>query len=234
MDLDFILRANPDYVEDLYRQYLRDPSSVGADWAHFFAGFEYGARRAAGHRRSGRASTVGVFDLIHSYRELGHLVADLNPLGNNATEHPLLAPQRVRLRRDRPRPRRPVPDASGATPQALAARADRPAARDLLRHARASSTCTSPTRRSATGCKERMEPSLNQPELSVEDRMHIFSTAGRGDRFRGVPAHEVRRPEALLARGRRVAHPAARHADRGVRRRGRARRSSWACRTAAA
>ena len=43
MDLDFILRANPDYVEDLYRQYLRDPQSVGADWAHFFAGFEYGA-----------------------------------------------------------------------------------------------------------------------------------------------------------------------------------------------
>ena len=33
MDLDFILRANPDYVEDLYRQYLRDQHSVGADWA---------------------------------------------------------------------------------------------------------------------------------------------------------------------------------------------------------
>ena len=90
MDLDFILRANPDYVEELYRQYLRDSRSVGADWAHFFAGFEYGA--------DGRPATaaqaerhLGVLDLIHSYRELGHLVADLNPLGGNATEHPLLA-----------------------------------------------------------------------------------------------------------------------------------------------
>ena len=43
MDLDFILRANPDYIEELYRQYQRDPAAVGADWAHFFAGFELGA-----------------------------------------------------------------------------------------------------------------------------------------------------------------------------------------------
>ena len=34
--------------------------------------------------------TIGVFDLIHSYRELGHLIANLNPLGGNPTSHPLL------------------------------------------------------------------------------------------------------------------------------------------------
>src|SRR5260221_7025782 len=88
MDLDFILRANPDYVEDLYRQYLRDQHSVGADWAHFFAGFEYGAD---GRGPSTGQTHLGVLDLIHSYRELGHLIADLNPLGGNTTEHPLLA-----------------------------------------------------------------------------------------------------------------------------------------------
>ena len=83
MDLDFILRANPDYVEDLYRQYLRAPHTVGADWAHFFAGFEYGAdgRPAAAAAQAERQ--LGVFDLVHSYRELGHLVADLDPLGDN-------------------------------------------------------------------------------------------------------------------------------------------------------
>src|SRR4051812_14260934 len=87
MDLDFILRANPDYVEALYRQYLRDPHSVGLDWAHFFAGFDYAGnghgaaavqRRHAGLADSAQAQ-LGVLDLIHSYRELGHLIADLNP-----------------------------------------------------------------------------------------------------------------------------------------------------------
>ena len=38
--LDFIQRANPDYVENLYRRYLEDPTSVDAQWGLFFAGFE--------------------------------------------------------------------------------------------------------------------------------------------------------------------------------------------------
>ena len=29
-------------------------------------------------------------DLVHSYRELGHLVANLDPLGHNRATHPLL------------------------------------------------------------------------------------------------------------------------------------------------
>src|SRR5215203_5055462 len=29
-------------------------------------------------------------DLVHSYREMGHLVAELDPLGHNMTHHPLL------------------------------------------------------------------------------------------------------------------------------------------------
>jgi 2-oxoglutarate dehydrogenase E1 component len=90
MDLDSVLRANPGYIDDLYEQYRRDRSSVGEDWAHFFAGFELGSGdgRAAA-KRPQRA--VGVFDLIHSYRELGHLIADLDPLAPPPVEHPLLS-----------------------------------------------------------------------------------------------------------------------------------------------
>jgi 2-oxoglutarate dehydrogenase E1 component len=42
-----------------------------------------GVSRAAG-------PTIGVFDLIHSYREYGHLIAKLDPLGHNPESHPLL------------------------------------------------------------------------------------------------------------------------------------------------
>ncbi|CAA9444835.1 MAG: 2-oxoglutarate dehydrogenase E1 component [uncultured Phycisphaerae bacterium] len=36
------------------------------------------------------ALTLGVHKLVHSYRELGHFVANLDPLGHNRTSHPLL------------------------------------------------------------------------------------------------------------------------------------------------
>src|SRR5688572_32032726 len=36
---------------------------------------------------SGNAS-IGIFDLVHSYRELGHFIADLDPLGHNRSGHP--------------------------------------------------------------------------------------------------------------------------------------------------
>lgn len=39
-ELDFVTRANPTYVDDMYRRYLRDPASVDERWALFFAGFE--------------------------------------------------------------------------------------------------------------------------------------------------------------------------------------------------
>ena len=172
MDLDFILRANPDYVEDLYRQYLRDPRSVGADWAHFFAGFEY-----AGDGRPAIATQaerhLGVLDSIHSYRELGHLIADLNPLGGNATDHPLL--ELSELGFDEADLDRVVscPTFRGHTEATL---------RDMISQLRATYCGTIAVeymyisdKAQRDWLKEHMEPSLNRPTLSTEDRLHIFS-----------------------------------------------------------
>jgi 2-oxoglutarate dehydrogenase E1 component len=172
MDLDFILRANPDYVEDLYRQYLREPQSVGADWAHFFAGFEYGTdgRPASGAQAERH---LGVLDLIHSYRELGHLIADLNPLGGNVTEHPLLALGEFGF--DETDLDRIVqcPTFRGHPQASL---------RELIELLRATYCGTLAVeymyisdKAQRDWLKERMEPTLNKPALSVEDRLHIFS-----------------------------------------------------------
>ncbi len=97
--LDFINGANAEYVEDLYHRFLQDPAAVDAQWALFFAGFEMarGGNGAAAVVAPAMAATaklpapvIGVFDLIHSFRELGHLVANLDPLGHNQVHHPLL------------------------------------------------------------------------------------------------------------------------------------------------
>jgi len=88
--------ASPDYVADQYRRYQTDPSSVDERWALFFAGFELASEGngAAAAVRTGAAAEPagGVFDLVHSYRELGHLAAHLNPLAPPPPLHPLLDP----------------------------------------------------------------------------------------------------------------------------------------------
>ena len=95
---DFVNRANAEYIDQLYQQYQRDPRSVDTTWQAFFSGFDAGAARnqTPGGTHPGEpphpegALTTGVYDLVHSYRELGHFVARLDPLGHDRPSHPLL------------------------------------------------------------------------------------------------------------------------------------------------
>src|SRR5512139_2267111 len=93
-ELDLVNRANAAYVDQLYQQYLRDPRSVDERWAWFFAGFEAASGNGAWQATAGTAAPaerqIGIYDLIHSYRELGYRVANLDPLGTYPTRHPLL------------------------------------------------------------------------------------------------------------------------------------------------
>ena len=90
--LDEAVRGNTDYIESLYEDFRRDPASVGESWALVFSGYELG-REAARQRVAPGTDEVAdlVREAVHSWRELGHLVADLDPLGQSSREHPLLA-----------------------------------------------------------------------------------------------------------------------------------------------
>jgi 2-oxoglutarate dehydrogenase E1 component len=103
---DFVNRANADYIDRIYQQYQKDPRSVEEHWKAFFAGFEMGLDKTAG--ATGVAvegstdapvpaanaeavnAAIGLFDMVHSYRELGHFVSKLDPLGHDRPNHPLL------------------------------------------------------------------------------------------------------------------------------------------------
>src|SRR5436309_13985928 len=100
--IDSATLANKDYVAEQYRRYKADPRSVGEEWALFFAGFELGASGngaavGAPAAVATAAPAIGVFDLVHSYRELGHLLADLNPPAAKPVAHPLLEPSASRF-----------------------------------------------------------------------------------------------------------------------------------------
>jgi 2-oxoglutarate dehydrogenase E1 component len=118
--LDFFQRANSSYLEYLYSLFQNQPEALDPQWALFFAGFEAGfgeagapARAAIEHQlrppgaepagtcpASGKSLIKladGIQDLVHSYRELGHLEATLDPLGQPRTANPLLALERFGL-----------------------------------------------------------------------------------------------------------------------------------------
>lgn len=96
---DAIHRANAEYLERLYQQYLAKPHTLDAQWLAFFKGFEfgYGGHAPAVVPTAGEGvaasdtPTKDVYALVHAYRELGHSIARLDPLGHNRSSHPLLA-----------------------------------------------------------------------------------------------------------------------------------------------
>ena len=97
--LDFIARANPDYVESLYRQYKEDPASVDERWALVFAGYEFASRNGA-TTTAEEGPALRVSDLVDTYRNFGHLIADLDPLGHSPRSHPFLELERFGFDKD--------------------------------------------------------------------------------------------------------------------------------------
>jgi 2-oxoglutarate dehydrogenase E1 component len=106
-DLADSLLAHAAFVDEMFAAWLSDPASVSADWAAVFATQPRppaGAPRPASAPPPYLTSTgdlppgvdptlapaLQVYDLIHGYRQYGHLAADLDPLGNSERSHPLL------------------------------------------------------------------------------------------------------------------------------------------------
>lgn len=90
---------NLQHLEEMYARWQADPATVDNDWRLFFAGFDLGFARPAAN--AGAAATGAVAApvagashaeaLIYSYRDIGHAIAQLDPLGiNNRERHPNL------------------------------------------------------------------------------------------------------------------------------------------------
>ena len=97
-DISILCGGNAPFLDELYKQYLSDPSSVDASWQPIFEKFQetgqlppakpanfYAIKSGAysnGHLAPDSLSKqIGVLKLIEAYRNRGHLAADLDPLG---------------------------------------------------------------------------------------------------------------------------------------------------------
>ncbi len=84
---------NAAYIEAQYRLWKQTPDSVSEDWRYFFKGFELAGAVSLQEsvRDDGDAAVQSRTDvLVRRYRELGHLLACMDPLSACPVDHPLL------------------------------------------------------------------------------------------------------------------------------------------------
>ena len=93
--MDAIETFNADYIDEQYRRWKADSSSVSRDWQAFFKGFAIAYDQApvvtAAEDRELVIKQSRVEALKYRYRDLGQLLACMDPLTACPTEHPLLS-----------------------------------------------------------------------------------------------------------------------------------------------
>ena len=95
MSADFANVANAEYIERLFEEYRRNPDSLDPTWRAFFAGVEVGgnggvAKTVATTLAFESAARPRTDGLVSAYRDLGHLLAKIDPLREPPASHPLL------------------------------------------------------------------------------------------------------------------------------------------------
>jgi 2-oxoglutarate dehydrogenase E1 component len=184
-------RDNAAYIDELYQQYRTDPDSLDSDWIAFFKGFEMGFQRTAATKsKAGAAASVGVVEvgdttgkgvyaLVQAYRQFGHLIAELDPLGENRQSHPLLDLEQFGLSEDDLDTEVSSGGFMGKTNGTL---------RSLLAKLRATYCQTigveyTPISQQRDWLRGKIEPALNRPRLSADQDMAILTQLLEAEAF---------------------------------------------------
>lgn len=173
---DFAHIDNADYVEQMWSAYLENPESVDRDWRAFFAGFEFNGRfaspAAVGDGDDSTAPPGGAHALVTTYRRMGHMVARLAPMGYDRPPHPLLDLGECGFTEDDLDEQVGHGGFLGQTDGTL---------RTLLEGLQAT-YCRSvgveyleiPSKTQQEWLQRRMEPTLNRPKFTNEQRTSLF------------------------------------------------------------
>ena len=81
-------------IEDLYQTYLENPELVDKSWQHFFAGFELARKNYPEKPIAKKLDNIdkefAILNLIHGYRQRGHLFTKTNPVRSRRKYLPTL------------------------------------------------------------------------------------------------------------------------------------------------
>lgn len=167
---------NFEFIDAQYRRWKTDPDDLPGDWRFFFEGFELGLAGTtpvtSGDSRQA-FKQARVEELIYRFRDLGHLLACMDPLSACPVDHPLLSLEAFSLSAE------DLPE-EFFTPQ-LAGHEKAPLANILQilkgTYCRDIGVEYMHLQDPAERCwlRERMEPVLNQPALPGPTRIKILN-----------------------------------------------------------
>jgi len=92
--LTFLSNADSSYIDGLYQAYKADPNSVDFGWQKFFEGFDFGQTSDGGSVESVEGVSdhalkeINVLNMIHGYRDRGHLFTQTNPVRERRKYYP--------------------------------------------------------------------------------------------------------------------------------------------------
>ena len=91
-DFQYITNPHPAYIESLYQDFIKNPSSIDVEMRKFFEGFDFAVSMTSSGAKiptTGNTDSqsnfqfdkeLSVYQLIQAYRRKGHLVATTNPI----------------------------------------------------------------------------------------------------------------------------------------------------------
>src|SRR4030095_7454927 len=98
-DFSYITSSSPAFIENMYREFVKDPNSVDPEMKKFFEGFDFAVGNGSAAVATNGAGTahieipkevapgevdwrkeLGVYRMILGYRNKGHLIAKTNPI----------------------------------------------------------------------------------------------------------------------------------------------------------
>jgi len=180
--------------------------AVDERWAFVFSAYELGLAHGAGG-----ATGPEVGNLVHSYRDLGHLIADLDPLGSSPRQHPLLRLEEFGIREADLR----VDECEGFRGWGrVTLRELLVALRDTYCRTLGIEYMEIPDKERRDSLQDRMEPSRNHPALFPDQRRCILErliAAGGFEQFlhaKYVTATRFSLKEALMPLLDTVVEPA--------------------------
>jgi len=89
-NFSFIGNSSIEAVENLYRQYKKDPGSVDESFKIFFEGFDFALKNYDTTDSGLIGKEFKVLNLIHGYRQRGHLFTHTNPVRTRRKYYPTL------------------------------------------------------------------------------------------------------------------------------------------------
>ncbi|RFM28645.1 2-oxoglutarate dehydrogenase E1 component [Deminuibacter soli] len=94
-DFSYITNSHPAYIENLYKDYIANPTNVDPELKKFFEGFDFALGTVNGNGAAAGTSVdsaqlskeFSVYQLIQAYRKKGHLIAKTNPIRPRKDRH---------------------------------------------------------------------------------------------------------------------------------------------------